>query len=80
MSTVYNVSEKTLSLLPAILDHLGITNPVLEVTETKTLVKIRFLGFPEPVTLRKSAPVIANAVKQSPTRPQEDPDHAARTD
>ena len=51
--TTFQISEKTAALLPAIIDELGISNPILSVTETKTLIKIHFAGYNQALTIRK---------------------------
>ena len=54
--TTFQISEKTAALLPAIIDELGISNPILSVTETKTLIKIHFAGYNQALTIRKPKP------------------------
>ena len=47
------VSEKTLALIPGIIQAQGINVPIYRIEETKTLVRLYLYGRSEPITVRK---------------------------
>jgi hypothetical protein len=65
----FNVSEKTAALLPELIIKAGITNPIVGMDETKTLIRIYLLGNPEPVVIRKRSPDAKRRTKP-PATPQ----------
>jgi hypothetical protein len=57
----WNIGEKTAALLPSLIEQAGITNPIVGVEETKTLVRFYLLATPEPVVVRKPKPPVKRA-------------------
>jgi hypothetical protein len=50
---IYNLSERTLALLPQLIAAQGINVPILRAEETKTLVRLYLYGHRQPVVIRK---------------------------
>lgn len=65
--SIYKVSERTMAMLPQLIAKAGITNPIVGVEETKTLVKVYLLAHQEPVVIRKPKPPASTKPKARQT-------------
>lgn len=65
---IYNLSERTLALLPELIAAHGINVPIMRAEETRTLVRLYLYGHRQPVVIRKP-PANTRRRKATKTKP-----------